>query len=123
MKTFGTMLLFVAAVASAAGCGGMSKAGGAALNVGLATAVGAARMSAGECFTWCDPQHVCNPRTGLCEKLPGCENCKEGQHCQMVGGLGVCVDALPEDVPMVEEQGRTEQPPVLLLPPPSPEPF
>ncbi len=115
--------LLVVFVEPLAGCGGTSKAVGAALNVGLATAVGAARVASGRCFTWCDAHHVCNPRTRLCEALPECKNCRSDQVCQMVGGVGMCVE-IPAELPTVREENTDpDKAPLRLLPPPDPGPL
>lgn len=124
MNKFAVYLVLGLTVASlGAACGGTSKAVGAALNVGLATAVGTARVASGECFTWCDPHHVCNPRTGLCEALDECTRCRSDQRCELVNGVGVCVD-LGIETPTLHESNTTPvRSPVRLDPPLDPGPL
>ncbi|RME26644.1 MAG: hypothetical protein D6806_05845 [Deltaproteobacteria bacterium] len=101
----------------------MSKATGAALNVAIAASVGAARVASGNCFTWCDPHHVCNPRTGLCEPLPECSKCGRNQVCKKVGGVGMCVDAATEQYNVRQQMTDPSQPPVGVEPPAGPGPL
>ena len=107
-----------------AGCGGPSKAIGAALNVGLAAAVGTARVASGDCFTWCDPQHICNPNTGLCEPMPDCAKCTSDQRCQVINGIGTCVDIATDQPTTVKDDVRDPgKSPIQILPPPDPGPL
>jgi hypothetical protein len=118
------LLLFLIPLSTLAGCGGPSKAVGAALNVGLAAAVGTARVASGECFTWCDPQHICNPRTGLCEPMPDCAKCNSDQHCQVINGIGTCADIAADRPTTIQDNVRDpSKTPILILPAPDPGPL
>lgn len=84
-----TLALF--ALLGLTACGGGSKAGLAAANVGIgAIGAGVSRASGG-CYAVCTGTDICNPQTGFCDSNP-CSACSAIQHCETSGVIPRCVD-------------------------------
>jgi hypothetical protein len=65
------------------GCAGAAAGAvaNAAINTATAAAVSGVRRANGECFTPCNPGHVCNKSTGLCDPLPCRGECRSDEKC------------------------------------------
>lgn len=107
------MVLALAGCASGAGAG----AAGALANVAIASGVGAARVSQGDCFTMCAPGTVCNPKTKLCDALPCHDRCKQDEVCDMSGGGERCVPGGQMSVTQGHEVKPASSAPVGITPP------
>lgn len=117
MRSIPIMLVLLLGCPVVAGCGSGAKALGAAANVAIGAAVGGVRRAQGGCYTWCDPDHFCNPATGLCERLDCGGKCKADERCDLSGMVPVCVpkEAAPR---IIYENAEPPKGPVRLDPPP-----
>ncbi len=72
-------------------CGGGSKSGLAAANVGIGAIASGVSRASGGCYAICTGTDICNPQTGFCDPNP-CSACSTIQHCETTGALPRCVD-------------------------------
>lgn len=91
------------------GCAG-AAVGNAIVNSAVAAGVAAGRRANGDCYTPCNPGHVCNRATGTCEPLPCGGNCPALTHCEVWGAKQTCVADAP-NTPL-----PTKPPPANLIP-------
>src|SRR6478672_3134663 len=57
----------------------------------LASAVGVARRTQGDCFTVCPVGTACNVKTGYCDTLPCHGQCQDRERCDESGLIPHCV--------------------------------
>ena len=64
-----------------------------------AAALGASAMQrkAGGCYAMCVQGTVCNPNSGLCERMPCDGACRSDQHCETTFNKSECVAGAPSD--------------------------
>ncbi len=108
MTCTGTLALF--ALLGLTACGGGSKAGLAAANVGIGAIGSGVSRASGGCYAICTGTDICNPQTGFCDSNP-CSACSLIQHCETSGVMPRCVDnplptglswkTKPRDAPLV----------------------
>lgn len=85
---------------------------GAAVSTGAAVAFSAAQRHAGGCYAICTGGTACNPRNGLCERLPCDGQCGPDQHCVASFSESSCVAGAPSDI-VSNAQGSQKIIPVL----------
>ena len=73
-------------------------AAGAAVTTGAAVGLAAVSRSAGGCYALCTGGTSCNPRNGLCERMPCDGRCGADQHCVTSFTESTCVAGAPSDV-------------------------
>jgi hypothetical protein len=100
------------------GCGSGAKAVGAAANVALGVAVGGIRRATGDCYTWCDPNHVCNPKTGLCEPIDCGGKCGPDERCDASQAVPTCVPVDASRTIYDDHANESRMGPFRMLPPP-----
>jgi hypothetical protein len=87
-----------------AGCGASTQSVvSMTLNSGLALGAAAASRSQGGCYAICTAGSVCNPDTGMCERMTCNGLCGERQTCDDSGPLPRCIDDPALAAPPVEE--------------------
>lgn len=91
------------------GCGGNPMGPGAAavLSATLATGVSVLRRANHECITWCDKGTVCNPSTGLCERVACPGDCRDDEVCVVDGLLPRCVPQAEAGKLGIRENGES----------------
>ena len=71
---------------------------GAAVTTGAAAGLSVVQRKAGGCYAVCTGGTTCNPRTGLCERMPCDGLCGRDQHCVASYSESICVAGAPSDV-------------------------
>ena len=95
----------------AAGCTASTAVG---VSTATAVALGASALQrqAGGCYATCTGGTYCNPRNGLCEKLPCEGRCGPDQHCESTAFESVCAPGPASDV-TAKAPGKTPTIPVM----------
>ena len=73
-------------------------AAGAAITTGAAVSLSAVQRNAGGCYAVCTGGTTCNPRNGLCERMPCDGRCGAEEHCVTSFSESTCVAGAPSDV-------------------------
>jgi hypothetical protein len=92
---------------------------GASTTTALALGTSAAQRHAGGCYAVCSGGTSCNPRSGLCERMPCDGQCAAGQHCESTATQSFCAPGPPSDV-LSSAPGTQKTVPWLPPPPPVP---
>ena len=66
----------------------------AAITSAVALTGSAVSRATGGCYASCVHGTVCNPRTGLCDRLPCDGRCGSNEYCERRGGQQRCVSRL-----------------------------
>ena len=99
-----------------AGCAASTLVGASTVTA-AAMGTSALQRKAGGCYAVCASGTTCNPRSGLCERMPCDGLCSADQHCEVTAIESKCAPGPPSDV-VSTAPGRGKTLPVLPAPPP-----
>src|SRR5436305_1442373 len=110
------MLRAALAATLLSGCTATTMAGASSVT---AVAIGSSALQrrSGGCYAVCANGTSCNPRTGLCERMPCDGLCGADQHCEVTAIETKCAPGASSDV-VATAPGKGKTLPVLPPPPP-----